>query len=151
PSTGSRRLGGMRTAHRGSQQNVASPAAATTTRPRPCKFSLGDCPWPRAPPHRPGQAPGLGPGALPIAFFVFEALFKDRGFLRVGLANVRYDLLKPHGFAAHGRPLDQVSVQNHLGPVQGALRWRLLDRRAFRSAATATQPGKGHEDYPNPE
>src|SRR5262249_5906925 len=81
------------------------------------------------------------------AFQIREALSQDRRFLRVGLANLLDDLLKRHGFTAHGHALGVV-VQNHFGPLQAALR---LDcgRRAFPSPA-APKPQKGHEDDPNP-
>src|SRR5262245_56851891 len=101
---------------------------------------------------RPGsqlieQLAGLGAAASRRAFQVREALFQDRRFLRVGLANLLDDLLKRHGFTAQGHALDVV-VQNHLGLPQTDFRLD-LDRRT--SPAAAPQPAEGQANHPHPK
>src|SRR5690349_6972922 len=93
------------------------------------------------------QLAGLGPEVAGRAFQIREALFQDRRFWRVGLANLLDDLRKRHGFTAQGHALGVV-VQNHLGPLQAALRLD-LDRPASRAAAP--KAGEGQDDHPNPE
>src|SRR5438874_407571 len=66
---------------------------------------------------------------------------------RGGLANLHDDLVKRHGFAAHGHALGVV-VQDHLGPLQAALRLDL----ALRASSATPKPEKGHgdDDHSNP-
>src|SRR5205807_9216096 len=91
------------------------------------------------------QLPGLAAQVLWRALQIGEALFQKQRFARVGLANLLDNLVKRHGFTAHGHALGVV-VQNHLGSLQAALRLD-LDRRLFPAAA---KPEKGAEDDPNP-
>src|SRR5262245_13841610 len=80
------------------------------------------------------QRAGLVARVLGRALQIGKALFQNRRFLRVGLANLSDDFLKCRGFTAHGRAAGVV-VQDHFGPLQAALRLNLDRRGPFAAAA----------------
>src|SRR5262245_54823242 len=55
------------------------------------------------------------------AFEIGEALFENRGFLRISLANLGDDLFKRRGLTAHLDAVVSVVVQDHLGLLEAAL------------------------------
>src|SRR5262245_61811653 len=80
------------------------------------------------------QRPGDAAAVLWRALQVGETLFQDRRFLRVGLADLRDDLLERDLFTAHGHAVGVV-VQDHLGLLDAALRLDRDRRRLFSAAA----------------
>src|SRR5262245_5415926 len=75
------------------------------------------------------QRAGRAAPVLWSALQIGEALFQNGRFLRVGLANLRDDLVIRRAFTAHRQAVGIV-VQDYFGPLQTAL-WLDLDLRGF--------------------